>query len=48
MESEKILFIDNASKKMQNIYKVALEIISDILVKRIEFEEDKLYPLYTI
>jgi len=69
--SDKILFIDNASKEMQNISKVALdfisecsnyelynehkdkfknelEIIGDILVKRIEFEEDRLYPLYTI
>jgi regulator of sigma D len=66
---EKMTFITNASKEMQNISEVALkfinecsnpelyiqyrdkfkkelEIIGDILVKRIEFEEDRLYPLY--
>ncbi len=67
--NDKIEFIDNASKEMQGISKVALkfiqdcsdpelyskhkdkfkkelELIGDILVKRIEFEEDRLYPLY--
>ncbi len=67
--NDKLSFINNAQKEMENIIKVALKfiddcsnselynehrdrfkkelkLIGDILVKRVEFEEDRLYPLY--
>ncbi len=67
--NNKLSFINDAQKEMENIIKVALkfiddcsnselynkhrdkfkkelELIGDILVKRVEFEEDRLYPLY--
>ena len=44
-------FIDECSNpelytKQRDKFKKELEMIGDILVKRIEFEEDRLYPLY--
>jgi regulator of sigma D len=34
--------------KHKERFQQELEIIGDILVKRVEFEEDRLYPLYTL
>ena len=33
--------------KHKDKFKKELELIGDILIKRVEFEEDRLYPLYT-